>query len=280
MFHCGGTAVVYDVPGHEEYIRHDVNSLVVPMGDEAGVIDQLNLLKHHPDVLERLKQGARRTAGRWPDWDIAGDRFEQTLGSTFGRLWPDRSFLSRVSDQALLYVENDIVNIKRRLRSGAGEPETHCCQFYWHHGEGFTETRSQRIHYHGRRWVRLETRLTLSADRVNLRIDPSLHPGIIFAGKIAVRETETGRILCRCDAGNRWLGLEIDGTATLIETDGHLVVEAYGGDPQFIVPPVSTEKDGTEIQIETTFKFEPFPIAVGDLVEAAGNGQLITMRGV
>jgi glycosyltransferase involved in cell wall biosynthesis len=32
MFHCGGTALVYDVTGHDEYIRHQQNSIVVPRG--------------------------------------------------------------------------------------------------------------------------------------------------------------------------------------------------------------------------------------------------------
>ena len=29
MFHCGGTVVTYDVTGHEEYVEHGVNGLVV-----------------------------------------------------------------------------------------------------------------------------------------------------------------------------------------------------------------------------------------------------------
>ena len=36
MFHCGGTAIVYRVTGHEQYIRHDDNSLVVTPDDEGS----------------------------------------------------------------------------------------------------------------------------------------------------------------------------------------------------------------------------------------------------
>ena len=59
MFHCGGTAIVYDVTGHDEYIRHDVNSLVVSTDDEDAVVSCLNRLKSDPEALERLKAGAR-----------------------------------------------------------------------------------------------------------------------------------------------------------------------------------------------------------------------------
>src|SRR5262245_48990250 len=44
MFHCGGTAVVYDVPGHEEYIDTGKNAIVVPLGDEAAAIAAVDQL--------------------------------------------------------------------------------------------------------------------------------------------------------------------------------------------------------------------------------------------
>ena len=45
MFHCGGTTVVYDVTGLDEYIEHGKNSLVVTKGDEDVVVTELNRLK-------------------------------------------------------------------------------------------------------------------------------------------------------------------------------------------------------------------------------------------
>lgn len=68
MFHCGGTAIVYDVSGHDEYIEHDVNALVVGTGDEAGVIAAVQRLRDEPGLLPRLTGGAARTAAAWPDW--------------------------------------------------------------------------------------------------------------------------------------------------------------------------------------------------------------------
>lgn len=75
MFHCGGTAVVYDVSGHDEYIVHGSNALVAPMHDEAAVVTHLNRLCDDPQLLAQLKEGARATAAAWPDWPEASDRF-------------------------------------------------------------------------------------------------------------------------------------------------------------------------------------------------------------
>lgn len=77
MFHCGGSAVVYDVSGHDEYIVHGRNALVAPMHDEACVIAHLNRLCDDRPYLAQLKQGARETAAAWPDWPEASRRFAE-----------------------------------------------------------------------------------------------------------------------------------------------------------------------------------------------------------
>jgi len=84
MFHCGGTAIVYDVTGHEEYIRDDVNALVVEKNDEERVVSCLNALKADPDLLKRLKRGALETASRWPDWETQSMKFEEALSHIAG----------------------------------------------------------------------------------------------------------------------------------------------------------------------------------------------------
>jgi hypothetical protein len=68
MFHCGGTAVVYDVSGHDEYIVHGRNALVAKMHDEAAVVEHLKELRDSPRRLAELKAGAIQTAADWPDW--------------------------------------------------------------------------------------------------------------------------------------------------------------------------------------------------------------------
>ncbi|MEW6249039.1 MAG: glycosyltransferase family 4 protein [Planctomycetota bacterium] len=76
MMHCGGTAITTDVTGHEEYMRHGENGLVVRRGEEAEVIKHLRALARDRGLLEHLKAGARQTAEEWPDWTAAVREFE------------------------------------------------------------------------------------------------------------------------------------------------------------------------------------------------------------
>lgn len=75
MFHCGGTVVTYDVTGFEEYVVDGVNGLVVPMDDEAGVVDAIRRLAADPRLLARLKHGAQLTAAKWIDWRASSREF-------------------------------------------------------------------------------------------------------------------------------------------------------------------------------------------------------------
>ncbi|MEP0845639.1 MAG: glycosyltransferase family 4 protein [Phycisphaerae bacterium] len=71
MMHCGGTAITSDVTGHDEYLRHGENGIVVPLGQEPEVIKYLRALERDRAFLDRLKAGARATAAAWPDWSAA-----------------------------------------------------------------------------------------------------------------------------------------------------------------------------------------------------------------
>jgi glycosyltransferase involved in cell wall biosynthesis len=79
MFHCGGTAIVYDVTGHDEYMVHKYNSYVVHRDNESKVIDYINYLKKHYSVLHDLQRNASITASNWHDWDKAASDFECSL---------------------------------------------------------------------------------------------------------------------------------------------------------------------------------------------------------
>lgn len=79
IFHCGGTAIVYDVTGHDEYIKHNYNAFVVKTDDEDKVVEYINFLKANPDELTRLKNGALETASKWNDWDTASVNFENAI---------------------------------------------------------------------------------------------------------------------------------------------------------------------------------------------------------
>lgn len=79
MFHCGGTAVVSNVTGFDQYIKDDVNALVTNVGSFHQITDALVRLKQDPALVQRLKQGALETAAVWPDWPTQSALFEQSL---------------------------------------------------------------------------------------------------------------------------------------------------------------------------------------------------------
>lgn len=80
MFHCGGTAIVYNVTGHDEYIKHDYNALVAKTNDERAVVEYLQALNNDRRLLQRLQQGAIETANAWCDWNQSSSEFADTLG--------------------------------------------------------------------------------------------------------------------------------------------------------------------------------------------------------
>lgn len=79
MFHCGGTAIVYDIDGSEEYIADGYNALVVPKHATSQVVECINKLKKNPDMLHQLKENAYKTAEQWRGWDIASKEFYETV---------------------------------------------------------------------------------------------------------------------------------------------------------------------------------------------------------
>jgi hypothetical protein len=79
MFHCGGTAIVYEVTGSDEYIRHGHNALVIPRDNECEVIESVNRMKEDSKLLFSLKEGAAATAAEWPDWRQSSSEFRESV---------------------------------------------------------------------------------------------------------------------------------------------------------------------------------------------------------
>ena len=71
-FHKGATCVVTPVTGHDEYIVHGENGLVVDWDDPSGTTRVLDLLARDRALLHRLRCGALATARGWPGWEQQG----------------------------------------------------------------------------------------------------------------------------------------------------------------------------------------------------------------
>jgi O-antigen biosynthesis protein len=70
-FHMGATVVTTPVTGHDEYVVHGENGLVVGWDDHRGTARTLDLLARDRRLLHELRCGALRTARAWPDWTQA-----------------------------------------------------------------------------------------------------------------------------------------------------------------------------------------------------------------
>lgn len=79
MMACGGTAIVWDVTGHEDFVVHDRNALVVATGDYESVVTEVNNLVADRDLADRLTAGALRTAAAWPTWEESSATFHRWL---------------------------------------------------------------------------------------------------------------------------------------------------------------------------------------------------------
>lgn len=74
-FHCGATAIVYEVTGHDLYIKDGINAIVLKKDDEEGVIKAINSLARNSKKLEKLKAQALETASSWPSWECSSAEF-------------------------------------------------------------------------------------------------------------------------------------------------------------------------------------------------------------
>lgn len=67
-FHMGATTVTTPVTGHDEYVRHRGNGLVVDWDDPRGTTAALELLACDRALLHELRVNALATARAWPSW--------------------------------------------------------------------------------------------------------------------------------------------------------------------------------------------------------------------
>jgi glycosyltransferase involved in cell wall biosynthesis len=80
-FHMGATCVTTPVTGHEEYVEHGWNGLVVDWDDPRGTARQLDLLARDRRLLHFLRTNALATARSWPSWEQAGDVMAAALAA-------------------------------------------------------------------------------------------------------------------------------------------------------------------------------------------------------
>jgi hypothetical protein len=115
-FHLGATCVVTAVTGHEEYVEHGVNGMVVDWDDPRGTARTLDLLARDRALLHRLRLGALATARAWPSWEQAGAMMASALREIARRPEPPAvpgiaralgDVRASIESQALVLAERD-----------------------------------------------------------------------------------------------------------------------------------------------------------------------------
>ena len=260
MFHCGGTAIVYDVTGHDEYIVHGQNSYVVAKDENDQVVSCLQRLQNDPDELDRLKAGATATAAKWYDWENSSQEFEQSL---------KRISQGSIISRAYLKEQTETLFANHQLRTAAREMEVftqraeekidsasavdNFVQFYWHSGEGWSQDRCQWIHYSCGDLVTASFVLDVGITPIHLRIDPSVHIGVIELHSIRVAVCDSKEEIFLCDNAKDLSRIDIQGTFYLLHSGKNMLFFSYGDDPQFVLP--FCEKVESKACIEVTIVF-------------------------
>ena len=114
IFHCGGTAVVYDVTGHDEYIVDGLNARVLPRGDADGVVRAISKLLSYQGELKALKSGALQTAAEWPSWEESSSEFLKWVNITLEMPPTDRAVLKSLTMYAFEdYEREEQIHIRK-----------------------------------------------------------------------------------------------------------------------------------------------------------------------
>jgi glycosyltransferase involved in cell wall biosynthesis len=77
--HVGTPCVVSPHSGHEEYVEHGVNGIVVGFDDPPAAAQALDRLSRDRGLLARLSEGALRTAAAWPSAEASADALAAAL---------------------------------------------------------------------------------------------------------------------------------------------------------------------------------------------------------
>jgi glycosyltransferase involved in cell wall biosynthesis len=116
-FHMGATCVTTPVTGHDEYVRHRHNALVVDWDDVRGTARALDLLARDRALLHHLRHNALATARAWPSWNQQSAVMAAALRAI--RREPPPSVrvagrrLMRDTDASLGYAQRQLVSFGR-----------------------------------------------------------------------------------------------------------------------------------------------------------------------
>lgn len=249
MFHCGGTSIVYDVTGHDEYIVNGVNSIVIKTDDESEVINAINLLKDNREYCDDLKKGAMKTANDWPSWSESAKCFEAALcdiasnceqnllyiGKYTKSLWEDyRRDLEYYSHS--LYFDDS--SVKDELEIFIKENGVYSGENKYHH----------EFNRNSRNLLNIE--IDNLEETQEIRIDPSASVGFIKVFDIRIYKESV--LLFSLNERFNLESIRVLGTADLWAVDGgDILIHSNGNDPSvFLKIGTMLKKESYQVEID------------------------------
>ena len=119
MFHCGGTAITYNVSGYDEYLKHNYNSLIAKIGqnEEEAVIQYINSLVDDPELLAKLKRNALKTAEKWPNWPHSSQEFYEAVLKLSKNEYSYEKLNKQIKfiENTYVYIHDLDVNLKQKI---------------------------------------------------------------------------------------------------------------------------------------------------------------------
>jgi hypothetical protein len=264
IFHCGGTALVYDVTGHDEYIVHNQNSYVVTRDDEEKVVQLLKQLKDNPEELVRLKQGAAQTASEWQDWDACSTAFDQALQYIASSKPTSRAYLKRYTEELFSTPETILkagvldTFIEREQASWEGKAtnKNNFAQFYWNSEGMFNDEQVETKHYPAEEWSTICFKLTIDTSPIWLRIDPSVRMGLLELDFITVYNVTQEKEILAFRKPEDFRVLFLAGEAKWLFPAKRNIIFSYGRDPRLHLPRIEEDmaQAGDCLEITMTVK--------------------------
>jgi hypothetical protein len=115
IFHCGGTSVVFDVTGHDEYIVNNENSLVVSSGELSLVVEKISEILKDTCLRKRLIGGAINTASKWPDWNNSSAIFCAWVESVLNGPLTNKDLLNeKINNAWSRYIQDEHIRLNNR----------------------------------------------------------------------------------------------------------------------------------------------------------------------
>ncbi len=262
MFHCGGTAIVYEVTGHDEYIVHGRNSYVVAPDDEQQVVDYLLGLKKNAAELQRLKDGARKTAAAWPDWGEAAKQFEAATQQILQQTPPNPAYIKKWIDNRELEKDH-LWFLKEIMRFAERERETgealtdlhNFVQIFSKVGDAPVDAGQVKwFYYRSDEQTTINATLAINGLPFWIRIDPSVRIGVVILNRITVTNLTSGLVLMTLESAEDFDQLFLSGTTKRIGWQYKAALLSYGIDPWFYLPPIMDAVEGDELEITITIK--------------------------